>query len=245
MGLSLLEPRDWQMTLGERAALQGVLAALEPRLSIEIGTAQGGSLSRVAAASEEVHSFDLSHDAERKWPDNVQLHSGDSHALLPEFLAHLAAEGRNVDFVLVDGDHTADGVRRDVEDLLGSPAIGQTVIVLHDTLNDEVRRGITAARPERHPGVVHCDLDFIGGHLSVSGDYENHLWGGLGLILVDREGKAFDLAAAADPTFADNFAIFSDFRDRRMMSQLPRRIRRVLTQLPRRERIRRRLRLPG
>ena len=110
MGLPLLEPADWQMTLGERAALQGILTSLEPRLSIEIGTAQGGSLSRVAAASGAVHSFDLEHDPERDWPANVHLHSGDSHELLPAFLAELARGDRNVDFVLVDGDHTADGV---------------------------------------------------------------------------------------------------------------------------------------
>ena len=233
MGFPLLEPADWQMTLGERAALQGILASLQPRLSIEIGTAQGGSLSRVAAASEEVHSFDLEHDPGRDWPPNVQLHSGDSHELLPAFLAELADQGRNADFVLVDGDHTADGVQRDVEDLLASPAIGQTVIVLHDTLNDEVRRGITAARVEGRPEVTLYDLDFVGGHLSIAGHYENHLWGGLGLILVDRDGGAFNAAGAVDPTFEDSFAVFSDFRDRRV------------SQLSRRERLRRKLRRPG
>ena len=221
------------MTLGERAALQGILASLQPRLSIEIGTAQGGSLSRVAAASEEVHSFDLQHDSDRDWPANVTLHSGDSHKLLPDFLSELADEGRNVEFVLVDGDHTADGVQRDVEDLLASPAIRRTVIVLHDTLNDDVRRGITAAGAEGRPEVALHDLDFVGGHLSIAGEYENHLWGGLGLILVDREGGAFKAGAAVDPTFEDAFTVFNDFRDRR-----------VLSQLSRRERLRRRLRLP-
>ena len=215
-------------------ALQGILTSLEPRLSIEIGTAQGGSLSRVAAASGAVHSFDLEHDPQRDWPANVHLHSGDSHELLPAFLAELARGDRNVDFVLVDGDHAADGVRRDVEDLLASPAIARTVIVLHDTLNDEVRRGITAAGAEDRPEVVLFDLDFVGGHLSVAGEYENYLWGGLGLILVDREGDAFKAADAGDSTFEDSFTVFSDFRDRRVWSQLSRR-----------ERLRRRLRLPG
>ena len=233
MAFPLLEPADWQMTLGERAALQGILASLKPRLSIEIGTAQGGSLSRVAAASEEVHSFDLEHDPRREWPTNVHLHSGDSHSLLPAFLAQLSEEGRNADFVLVDGDHTADGVRRDLDDLLASPAIGRTVIVLHDTLNDEVRRGITAAGAEGRPEVVLYDLDFIGGHLSIAGHYENHLWGGLGLILVDRDGDAFEATNAVDPTFEDSFKVFDDFRRRRV------------SQLPLRERIRRSLRPPG
>ena len=234
MGLPLLEPRDWQMTLGERAALQGVLAALQPELSIEIGTAQGGSLGRVAAASKEVHSFDLEHDPGREWPPNVTLHSGDSHELLPAFLAELTEAGRNVDFALVDGDHTADGVRRDVEDLLASPAIGRTVIVLHDTLNDDVRRGITEARAKGRPEVVLHDLDFVGGHLSIAGEYENHLWGGLGLMLIDRDGGHFNAAWAVDPTFEDSFTVFNDFRDRRVWSQLSRR-----------DRLRRKLRLPG
>ena len=234
MDLPLLEPADWQMTLGERAALQGILASLQPRLSIEIGTAQGGSLSRVAAASEEVHSFDLKHDPQRDWPANVELHSGDSHELLPAFLSRLVEEGRNVDFVLVDGDHSADGVRRDVEDLLASPAIERTVIVLHDTLNDDVRRGITEAGAEGRSEVVLYDLDFVGGHLSIAGEYENYLWGGLGLILVDRDGDAFEAGFAVDPTFEDSFRVFNDFRDRRVWSQLSRR-----------ERLRRRLRLPG
>ena len=53
-------------------------------------------------------------------PDNVTLHTGDSHELLPPFLAELAEQGRNVDFVIVDGDHSSEGVRRDLEDLLNS-----------------------------------------------------------------------------------------------------------------------------
>ena len=39
----LLAPDPWQMTLGERAALEGLLARLRPALAVEIGTAEGGS----------------------------------------------------------------------------------------------------------------------------------------------------------------------------------------------------------
>jgi cephalosporin hydroxylase len=49
---------DWRMPLGDRAAL-GVLTQIKPSLSIEIGTAQGGSLERIAVHSEEVHALDL------------------------------------------------------------------------------------------------------------------------------------------------------------------------------------------
>jgi Methyltransferase domain len=188
--IEIFAPGPWQMTLGERAALEGVLCALAPALSIEIGTAQGGSLRRIATHSGEVHSFDL---VEPTLPvaelGNVTLHTGDSHALLPEFLGQLAEQGRNVDFVLVDGDHSADGVAKDLEDLLASPAIRRTAILIHDTSNDEVRRGVERVPFEEREHVVGVDLDFVAGHLSHGGDYHHALWGGLGLVVVDADGE--------------------------------------------------------
>lgn len=176
----------WQMSYGERAALEGIVAQLRPRLAIEIGTATGGSLKRLAAHSDEVHSFDLvAPGAEVAALENVSFHTGDSHELLPQTLAELAAAGRSVDFVLVDGDHTAEGVRRDLEDLLASDAIQRTVIVLHDTTNDLVRRGIDEVRLEKHPKVALVELDCVAGHLSRRDPYRLQLWGGLGLVLVD------------------------------------------------------------
>src|SRR5438445_13898392 len=102
------------MSLGERAALEGVLSQLKPALSFEIGTAEGGSLRCIARHSAEVHSFDLvapEHDVASS--ANVILHTGDSHELLPAELARCAEPGRNLDFVLVDGDPSAEGGRRD------------------------------------------------------------------------------------------------------------------------------------
>jgi peptidoglycan/LPS O-acetylase OafA/YrhL len=187
----LLAHDPWQMTLGERAALEGLLARLKPALAIEIGTAEGGSTRCLARHCAEIHSFDLVH------PDGltgelpmVRTHTGDSHALLPAFLERLAAEGRTVDFVLVDGDHTAGGVLRDVEDLLASPALGPSVIVMHDTTNEDVREGLLAASLDGHPSVAYLDLDFVAGHLSGTGAYAGQLWGGLGLVIVDPAARA-------------------------------------------------------
>src|SRR5690349_5616237 len=89
---------SWQMAPGERAAIEGLLSQLKPRLAIEIGTAQGGSLARIAAHSDEVHSFDLAHQVDESRFPNVTFHRGDSHVLLPRFLAELEEQGRNVDF---------------------------------------------------------------------------------------------------------------------------------------------------
>jgi hypothetical protein len=188
---ALLAHDPWQMTLGERAALEGLLARLRPALAVEIGTAEGGSARCLARHCAEIHSFDLVHpDGLTTELPMVTTHTGDSHALLPEFLDRLAAEGRGVDFALVDGDHTADGVRRDIEDLLASPALQSAAIVFHDTANDAVRAGLQEAALHEHPSVAYLDLDFVAGHLSASGPYAGQLWGGLGLMIVDARARA-------------------------------------------------------
>lgn len=174
------------MSLGERAALEGVLAMLTPSLAIEIGTAEGGSLRRIAEHSSEVHSFDLVvPDQEVAAIEHVTFHPGDGHEHLPAFLRELVAAGRKVDFVLVDGDHSAEGVRRDAEDLLASAAIEQTVILFHDTANEEVRAGVDAVEFDSYPKVIHVDLDFVAGSVFSDPDLEGQLWGGLGIVIVD------------------------------------------------------------
>src|SRR3954453_22220615 len=89
----LLRDSEWQMSFGERAALEGLLAQVKPALAIEIGTAEGGSLERRAVYSERVHSFDLNFDLmpqdRRDALHNVPFHPGDSHVLLPELLKEL------------------------------------------------------------------------------------------------------------------------------------------------------------
>jgi hypothetical protein len=182
----LFESREWQMSLGERAALEGLLADCRPSLSIEIGTAQGGSLERLAEHSDEVHAIDLAAPGTAP-PRNVEVHVGDSRRVLPKLLARLARAGRNVDFALVDGDHTPAGVRHDVESLLASPAVGRTVIALHDTMNVATREGIEGVDFEAFPKVRYVELDFLTGYMGRLAPFEDQLWGGIGLVVVDAE----------------------------------------------------------
>ena len=175
-----------QMSGGERAALRGVLAELRPALALEIGTAEGATLGLIAAYAGEVHSFDL---FEPVLPagdlSHVTLHTGDSHELLPRVLAELAGAGRNVDFALVDGDHTPEGVRRDLEDLLASPAVTTTTILIHDTSNPTVRSGVDAVDWEGCAKVAHVQLDWISGYIFAEPHFRHELWGGLGCVIVD------------------------------------------------------------
>lgn len=188
--MDLFDDPIWQMAFGERAAIEGVLSALRPGLAIEVGTAEGACLRRISRHSAEVHSFDLVTPSVPDLPEHVHLHTGDSHVLLPEVLSRFAAAGRNVDFALVDGDHSADGVRRDVEALLASPAVGNTVIITHDTGNERVRSGLDAVPYGAWPKVAHVDLDFVPGHLGRD-RFPGELWYGLGLIIVASGRPAY------------------------------------------------------
>jgi hypothetical protein len=161
----------WAMQLGERAAFHGILGLLRPSLAIEVGT--GGSVKATAAYSEEVHAFDLvlPHHVDPEQLANVSFHIGNSHELLPEMLARFAADGRNLDFALVDGDHTAPGVRRDGEDILSSTCSETTVIELHDTLKERVRAGLEAIDFAHFEHVTYVELDMVQGNVARLGPY--------------------------------------------------------------------------
>ncbi len=182
----VLSDPQWQMHFGERYALDGLLRDLQPALSVEIGRAEGGSLRRIAAHSGHVHSFDLVEPPEalRTSLGNVDFHTGDSTVQVPETLAALAERGEHVDFALVDGDHSPEGVKRDAEALLASPACETTVIVFHDAANDDVRAGLEAVDFAEHDKVALVMLDFVAGFLVEHGPYRGHIWNGLGLVIL-------------------------------------------------------------
>jgi hypothetical protein len=173
---------DWQMSLGERAALEGLLSQLKPGLSVEIGTAAGGSLTRIAAHSDEVHTIDLAAEP-GPIPANAAFHQGNSRVVLPELLNRFATDGRNVDFALVDGDHSKDGANADLTALLDSPAVARSLILVHDSANPGVRAGITT----EHPKVAGWDLDFVPGRVAGPGRWEGQAWGGFALLVVAAE----------------------------------------------------------
>jgi hypothetical protein len=178
-----------EMAYGEQAALIGVLAALKPQLSLELGTFRGGSLAHIAAHSREVHTFDLaSHTAEAL--PNVCYHLGDTRATVPPLLRQCEEGTRNIDFVLVDADHSRAGVQRDMSNLLSSHAVARTVILIHDCANEAVRAGtrnaVVAARD-----VAYADLSFV--RTTSKPSLLGEAWGGLGIVVIDREGDLWRL----------------------------------------------------
>ena len=189
--MEIFNDSAWQMTLGERAAVEGILVQRKPELAIAIGIGDGGSLHRIAAHSEQVHSFEpTSPPASAAELSNVTHHTGDWHQLLTPLLKELAEKEQNVDFVLVEGD-AANGVRHDLDGLLSSPALADTVILVHNTANEQVRAGADAVRYAAYPKVAHVNLDFVPGYLLREPDRAHELWGGLGLVVVDATRTAY------------------------------------------------------
>jgi SAM-dependent methyltransferase len=200
------------MKFGERCALEGILSLLKPDLAIEIGTAQGGSLARLAAHSQETHSFDLADEVtDPDELDNVHFHVGDSAELLPELLSEFASAGRNVDFVLVDGDHSAEGVQRDGRALLDSDACSRTVVVFHDAANEEVRAGLEALDLAAHPKVALVSLDFVPGYVVEEGVRRFEIWNGLALAVLDESRRGG--GALVDTEIYDAAALNRRMRD--------------------------------
>lgn len=184
--MEIFDDSTWQMSRGERAALEGLLTQARPALALEIGSAEGGSLARIARHAGEVHSFDY---VRPQFADdgagNVVFHTGDPNELLPPALASLAEAGRNVDFVLLDGDSAPDGARRSLEALLDSPALGRTLILVHQVSNPRVRQGFDAVHFDAWPKVAFVEPDFVGGYMLAAESMRHELWGGLALVEVD------------------------------------------------------------
>jgi hypothetical protein len=175
---------DCEMAYGEQAALIGMVELLRPKIAIEIGTYDGGSLALIAPRCERVHTFDLVSHVDEHLP-NVTYHLGDSAIEVPRVLGELERQGENVDFVLIDGDHSRVGVRRDLSNILNSPAAARTVVMCHDVGNEAVRAGIRDA--------LHDASDPAYANLSFVPPWEptnvlEEVWGGLGVLVVDDVG---------------------------------------------------------
>ena len=131
----------------EISRLAEAVAAIEPRVILEIGTASGGTaLIWAALARERVISCDLidmhyQQPLFSRFPPpgsscRMTLLSGNSHD--PAFKERVAREldGQCVDFLFIDGDHTEAGVTADYEDYRGFVRPGG-LIAFHDILENQ------------------------------------------------------------------------------------------------------------
>ncbi|MSU47587.1 MAG: class I SAM-dependent methyltransferase [Opitutus sp.] len=192
-------PLAWEMSTAEQFTLVGLLSRLRPEVAIEIGTHFGGSLQVLAAFCPLVHSIDIDPGVRDQlapqWP-RVRFHTGPSHEKIPEVLAAIDGGHERLGFVLVDGDHTAQGVRADIAALLRHRPRTTVHVVLHDSFNPDCRRGMRLAAWSECPYVHAVDLDFVPGgfHLEPQGGaFARSMWGGFAHAVLQPEPRSTPL----------------------------------------------------
>jgi len=133
----------------EVTSLVRILAKRKPKAILEIGTYNGGTLfffSRVSSPEALIISVDLPGGrfggGYTEWRDRfyksfanhaqrIRLLRENSHAPSTFAVVERALEGRRLDFLFIDGDHTYDGVKMDFE-MYGKLVRKSGMIALHD-----------------------------------------------------------------------------------------------------------------
>ena len=188
-----------QMTACEWMSLQYILAGLRPKRAIEVGTYKGGSLQVLAHFCEHVASIDIDSsvpDALAGQFTNVTFYTGNSAELLPSVLQSNVQDRKPVGFVLIDGDHSTEGVRRDINALLSVPPSADMVVLMHDAFNPDCRAGILSADWELCPYVHEVEIDYIPGvyhQQAYDTAAPRTMWGGFACALLKPESRKGDL----------------------------------------------------
>ncbi len=141
-----IKPMQSQMEFGE---LYSRIITAQPRTILEIGTCHGGTLylwCQAAQSDATIISLDLPegefgggyracrtnlYQSFAKPSQKLHLVRADSHAPATAKNIKSLLNGRKVDFLFIDGDHTYEGVKKDYE--LYSPLVAPGgLIAVHD-----------------------------------------------------------------------------------------------------------------
>ena len=167
----------------------------EPKTVLEIGSAKGGTLwlwCRLASLDALICSVDLPNgkfgggygpelvpvlQSYRNPDQRLSLIRGDSHDPAIRNAVLRTFDGRQLDLLFIDGDHTLEGVTRDWEDY--SPMVKPGGLILfHDIVDHS------------HGAFCDCQVKPLWDRLK--GDYEHYefigsgdAWGGIGVIVKD------------------------------------------------------------
>lgn len=154
----------------ELAEAVRVVADIHPQIVVEIGCDVGGTLYCWRQVCDEVYGITL---PDNSWPTGGQgngyrlkdhgavILRGDSHSRASKAWLEGHLDGRSVDVLHIDGDHSYDGVRTDFE--MYEPLVRpRGLVLIHDVLNErdprvevpkfwnELGRGYVIASP-RNP----------------------------------------------------------------------------------------------
>jgi predicted O-methyltransferase YrrM len=177
----------------EITELMKVLAKRKPRFLLEIGTARGGTLflfTRVSSSDTLIISVDLPgglfgggypewrklfYESFAIHKQKMHLIRADSHALSTLNMVENILEGRKLDFLFIDGDHTYKGVKTDFE--IYSKLVGKGgIIAFHDVCP--------------HPPQTGCEVNLFWREIKDKYEYIEIVrdwkqgWAGIGVLYV-------------------------------------------------------------
>src|SRR5262249_25627199 len=154
-----------------------------------------------SAHAKKVYSIDTDPNVARSLGPsfaNVEFRCGDSGTLLPQVLAEIAARDAGaLGFALIDGDHSTEGVRRDIESLLRFVPRRPLFVALHDSFNPDCRRGMLQADWQASPHVHYVEIDHVAGEFfprPVDTAVAGTMWGGLAMAIMLPERRRAGLS---------------------------------------------------
>jgi predicted O-methyltransferase YrrM len=155
----------------EFAELLRLVRRMKPRVIVEIGAGEGGATYglRLAAPGATVVSIDMD--------KTVATILGDSHA--PATIAALRGvlQGRPIDVLFIDGDHSYEGVRADFE--MYAPLVRSGgIVTFHDILPHPAYPGYGVDRYWQEITPTYPHREFV----DPSVDWGWGQWGGIGII---------------------------------------------------------------
>jgi predicted O-methyltransferase YrrM len=172
----------------ELAALCRFLRKRNPRSVLEIGTLRGATLwtwSTLASPDALLIAVDLNEPSSPlavRDTQRVEFVKGDSHRPETRERVERILDGRRLDLLFIDGDHTYDGVRQDFE--MYAPLVGEGgSVVFHDIL-----RHSDPEDSEVHRFWEELESRYETRELVDPGDLKRgHPWGGLGVLVMPQD----------------------------------------------------------
>lgn len=182
----------WQMSYAEKASVLYLLGKMEKRsVAIEIGSYKGGFLRVLSQHFDKVYSCDIDHSPIDKGQfTNVEWIEGDSIKTLPKLIQQINDNGEDVNFILIDGDHSYETVLQDIHNVLLYQPKSEVILLIHDSWYEPSREAVNKANWNNSPYVHLVEKDFVTGDL-IGSDAGNFYVGGLALAYMtplERQG---------------------------------------------------------
>jgi predicted O-methyltransferase YrrM len=177
----------------EVSELLEIINRMKPKVILEIGTANGGTLflfSHTAPEGATIISVDLpggrfggGYPAWRTLlyksfalpGQRICLLRADSHKADTLDQVKAILDGREIDFLFIDGDHTYEGVKRDFE--MYSPLVKKVgIVAFHDIVPHPYETGCEVSKLWEEMKVKYNHLELV--------KDQSQNWAGIGIIYV-------------------------------------------------------------